>query len=38
MEGEGVVVERGLDGRAARVPVSPFMFACEVLIFESMVV
>ena len=31
MEGEGVVVERGLDGRTARVPVSPFMI--EVLIF-----
>ena len=32
------MIERGLDGRAAREPVSPFMLAFEILIFESMVV
>lgn len=37
MEGEGVVVGRGLDGRTARVPVSPFMLTMEVSIFGSLV-
>ena len=34
MEGDGVVVERGLDGRIAREPVSPFMLAFGVLTFR----